>query len=104
VTFDANGGGSGTMDNEDLVNGIAKALTANAFTRSGFTFLGWNTASDGSGTAYTDGQSVSGLSETAGATVTLYAQWIAASSSGGCSTWVSAPWRPSSWQVRRSSS
>ena len=30
------------------------ALTANAFTRTGYTFAGWNTAADGSGTAYAD--------------------------------------------------
>ena len=36
----------------------------------GHTFTGWNTAANGSGTAYTDAQSIQ-LS----APITLYAQW-----------------------------
>ena len=45
-------------------------MSANAFTRSGYTFTGWNTVADGSGTAYTDSES---YPFTSGAT--LYAQW-----------------------------
>ena len=71
VTFNANGG-SGTMSNLPMVAGTAKALTANAFTRTGYTFAGWTTASNGTGTAYTNSQSV-----TLYADVTLYAQWTA---------------------------
>jgi uncharacterized repeat protein (TIGR02543 family) len=71
VTFDANGG-SGTMSNLPMVAGTAKALTANAFTRTGYTFAGWTTASNGTGTAYTNSQSV-----TLYADVTLYAKWTA---------------------------
>jgi uncharacterized repeat protein (TIGR02543 family) len=41
----------------------------------GYTFAGWNTRADGSGTSYTQGQSVSNLASTQGAVVTLYAQW-----------------------------
>lgn len=43
----------------------------------GWTFKGWNTQADGKGTSYSAGQSVSKLSATNGATVTLYAQWEA---------------------------
>jgi uncharacterized repeat protein (TIGR02543 family) len=82
VAFNSNSG-SGIMSSQSFYYGAAQNLTANVFTRSGFTFNGWNTASDGSGTAYADKASVSNLTETAGATVTLYAQWKAASSSGG---------------------
>lgn len=71
VTFDANGG-SGTMSNLAIVAGTAKALTANAFTRTGYTFAGWTTAANGTGTAYTNSQSV-----TLYADVTLYAKWTA---------------------------
>jgi uncharacterized repeat protein (TIGR02543 family) len=71
VTFDANGG-SGTMSNLPIVAGTAKALTANAFTRTGYTFAGWTTSSNGTGTAYTNSQSV-----TLYADVTLYAKWTA---------------------------
>ena len=71
VTFDANGG-SGTMSAESYAAGVAKALTANAFTFTGYTFTGWNTAANGSGTAYTDGATYP-----FNANVTLYAQWSA---------------------------
>ena len=75
VKFDANGGTGGSMSNQSHTYGVSKALTANAFTRTGYTFAGWNTKADGTGTKYTDKQSVSNLSSTDGATITLYAQW-----------------------------
>ena len=74
VKFDANGG-TGSMSNQSHTYGVSKALTANAFTRTGYTFEGWNTNANGTGTSYTDKQSVSNLSSTDGATITLYAQW-----------------------------
>ena len=70
ITFDANGG-SGTMNNQQFTVGTADTLTTNAFTGTG-SFDGWNTAADGSGTSYTDGQSVT---FTQGGELTLYAQW-----------------------------
>jgi Listeria-Bacteroides repeat domain (List_Bact_rpt) len=69
VTFN-NNGGSGTMANE--VNNAAAALSANTFTRVGFTFSGWNTVAAGTGTAYADGASYP-----FDVTRTLYAQWTA---------------------------
>ncbi len=75
VAFNANNG-TGTMSNQSFTyDETAKALTTNTFTRTGYTFNGWNTASNGSGTSYTDGQSVQNLTSTANATITLYAQW-----------------------------
>ena len=74
VRFDANGG-TGTMADMACKVGTTYSLTANTFTRSGYIFTGWNTATDGSGNAYTDGQSIRNLSETPGDIVTLYAQW-----------------------------
>jgi uncharacterized repeat protein (TIGR02543 family) len=49
-------------------------LSANSFTRAGFTFTGWATSAEGS-VVYTDGQSVTNLATTGGAAVNLYAQW-----------------------------
>jgi len=67
VAFDANLG-SGIMQAQ---NGIPTSrLKANAFTRRGYTFTGWNTERDGSGTAYADG--ATGAFDADG---TLYAQW-----------------------------
>ena len=74
VAFNANGG-TGTMSNQSFTYGQSQSLTANAFTRTNYAFKNWNTKADGSGTAYTDKQSVSNLTATNGATVTLYAQW-----------------------------
>lgn len=74
VQYNANGG-SGSMSKSTHTYGTAKALTANAFTKTNYTFAGWNTAEDGSGTSYSNQQSVSTLTSTAGATVQLYAQW-----------------------------
>ena len=67
VTFDSNNG-VGSMTAQ--VAGSATALTSNAFTRTGFTFAGWNTAADGSGTSYSDSASFPFTANT-----TLYAQW-----------------------------
>jgi uncharacterized repeat protein (TIGR02543 family) len=73
VTFNANGAGtSGIMDNQSISSGAATALTANTFTRTGYTFAGWATNSNGSGTTYSNSQSVtltSGLN--------LFARWNA---------------------------
>lgn len=74
VRFDPNGG-SGSMDDQAFSYGTAQGLAANAFTRTGYAFAGWNTAADGSGQAYADRASVSNLTSEDGATVTLYAQW-----------------------------
>lgn len=43
-------------------------------TRTGYTFTGWNTKADGTGTAYAIGDTITMPSEAA--TITLYAQWI----------------------------
>ena len=79
VSFHGNGSigipVTGTMSDQAFEYGVAQNLTANAFSREGFTFAGWNTLSDGSGTAYTDGQSVQGLTTEDGGTVDLYARW-----------------------------
>ena len=79
VSFHSNGSigipVTGTMSNQSFQYGVAQSLTANAFSRTGFTFTGWNTQPDGSGTAYSDGQSVTGLNPEDGGTVDLYAQW-----------------------------
>lgn len=75
VVFDANGAAAGTMDNELFDYGSAKALTANAFSRPGYGFSGWNTAVDGSGAAYADRTEVLNLTPENDGAVTLYAQW-----------------------------
>ena len=62
------------MSDESFTYDQSKALTTNAFTRSGYEFLGWATSAGGA-VVYTDGQSVSNLTTTDNGTVTLYAKW-----------------------------
>ncbi len=75
IAFNGNGATSGSMSNLSMAYGSAKNLTANAFSKTGYTFNGWNTKADGSGTAYADKASVKNLTSTKDGTVTLYAQW-----------------------------
>ncbi|MBQ2625524.1 MAG: InlB B-repeat-containing protein [Kiritimatiellae bacterium] len=75
VKFNANGG-TGTMANESFTYDAAKALTANAFTRTGYTYQGWATSADWDA-AYANKQTVSNLTATANGTVNLYAVWTA---------------------------
>lgn len=69
VSFDANGG-EGTMAAQIFTKGKEQALTANKFTKTDYVFSGWNTAADGSGSTYSDGQLIKVENN-----MTLYAQW-----------------------------
>ena len=70
ITFDANGG-SGTVPTAiSTYVGVANTIPSNSLTRTGYTFNGWNTASDGSGTTYATGSTITPTGD-----VTLYAQW-----------------------------
>lgn len=69
VSFDANGG-TGSMSSMTFGKGDTKNLIANKFTRTGYTFVGWNTKADGTSTSYSDKQSITPTEN-----LTLYAQW-----------------------------
>ena len=75
ITFSANGG-KGTMAKQEVPAGQTVKLSANAFTRSGYTFNGWNTQADGKGTSYKDKADIK-----PSANMILYAQWTKTSSS-----------------------
>ena len=75
VSYNANGG-SGSTDSSSHTYGIAKTLTANGFSRTGYTFAGWTTSAGGA-VVYAGGQNISNLTSVNGATVTLYAVWTA---------------------------
>ncbi|MCC6516449.1 MAG: InlB B-repeat-containing protein, partial [Chitinophagales bacterium] len=68
VTFNGNGNNGGSMAPQTASS--STALTANAFTKTGYDFSIWNTAADGSGTDYADGVTYSFAAD-----MTLYAQW-----------------------------
>ena len=83
VAYNGNGATGGSTATSTHTYGTARALTANGFTKGykmgygsktlSYTFKNWNTNSSGTGTSYSNGQSVTNLA-TSG-TVTLYAQW-----------------------------
>ena len=73
VSYDSNGATSGTTpSNQVKTSGSDLTLSNNTgnLTKTGYTFAGWNTASDGSGTDYAVGGTYSTESD-----VTLYAKW-----------------------------
>lgn len=76
VGFNANGG-KGSMTDQSFLYDQAQALSSNAFTKTGYTFTGWNASPSGSSTFYANKQTVSNLTAEDGGKVTLYAQWRA---------------------------
>lgn len=66
---------TGTMDPDTFTYGIEGVLSVNRFARTGFTFGGWNTEKDGSGSAYEDQQSILNLTDKQDEIINLYAQW-----------------------------
>jgi uncharacterized repeat protein (TIGR02543 family) len=67
VTFSANGGaGSMAVERQNRPT----SLTTTAFRRTGYTFVDWNTAPNGSGTSYANGASYAFVAST-----DLFAQW-----------------------------
>lgn len=74
ITFNANGTGVTGLPSTITVDyNAATSIPSSAPTRANFTFKGWNTAANGSGTAYTAGQSIAHLTTN----LPLYAQWEA---------------------------
>lgn len=69
ITYNANSG-SGAPSDQSKVQGDTITLSTNKPTKTGNTFTGWNTSSDGSGTSYAVGATYS-----ADSSITLYAQW-----------------------------
>ena len=79
VSYDANfGEASEVLADAENVTGIYKdtysiAVDENSFLRTGYTFVGWNTERDGSGTAYAADEAIALTAENN--TEILYAQW-----------------------------
>lgn len=79
VTFDGNGStgldsattdGGTVMKNQSFAYDVEKALNANEYVKTGYSFKEWNTKQDGTGTSYADKAAFKLQSD-----VTLYAQW-----------------------------
>lgn len=77
IKFDKNMADAGSMTGQNIAYDTTAALTKNGYTKKGYSFNGWNTKADGSGTKYADEADVTNLSYTDGDTITLYAQWSA---------------------------
>ena len=76
VHFDDNGANATeTMEDQLFEFDQEQALTTNTFTYEDHCFQGWATSATSTTVAYTDGQTVSNLTETPGAVVNLYAVW-----------------------------
>lgn len=71
VTFDANGG-TGFMYNQIVNNNVSTPLSANTYTREGYTFLGWSTDKNDQLQTYEDGESI-----VLTGNLNLYAIWSA---------------------------
>jgi uncharacterized repeat protein (TIGR02543 family) len=71
VTYNINGGTGTTPAAQTVTAGNSVTLAGGSgFTRSGYTFVGWNTDSSGTGTNYNAGSSY-----TPTGNITLYAKW-----------------------------
>ena len=74
VIFHSNNGTDDTTV-QHFVYGTSDNLTLNTFTNGIYSFDGWTTNSDGSGTIYDDGALVSNLSSIDGDEFNLFAKW-----------------------------
>lgn len=70
IHFEGNGADGGSTADMICNYGKTSRLTANGFTRTGYSFAGWNTIPEGTGKSYADAQKVSDTGN-----LTLYAQW-----------------------------
>ena len=70
VMFAQNGADTSSLPQSEVLNDT-KALWKNPMSRAGYTFNGWNTKADGTGTAYADGA----IFKFDSPTIILYAQW-----------------------------
>ncbi len=76
VVFDKNDpDAKGTMKEQNLTYGSSQTLTKNAFTKAGYTFVGWSTQADGSGDTRKNGAKAANLTTEDNGVVTLFAQW-----------------------------
>lgn len=66
----------GTMQNSVHNYDILKNLSPNQFELLGWSFVGWNTQTDGNGTSFINEQEVKNLSSYDGDEITLFAQWV----------------------------
>lgn len=74
ITFDSNGGTDGSMDQITIDTGTNDKLPANNYTKTGYSFISWNTKRDGTGDIYYS-ETVPNYVGAENKEITLYAQW-----------------------------
>lgn len=74
INYDANGG-TGTTTSSSHTYDVAKNLTSNGFSKSGYVFLGWSTNSSATIPTYDNNESVINLTSIDNDIITLYAIW-----------------------------
>lgn len=74
VVFDANGG-TGKMDKQSIIYDVSTSIMEVLFEFAGYSFVEWNTISDGSGLSYKDKTNVLNLCDENNEEIILYAQW-----------------------------
>lgn len=75
IHYDGNGATKGSMSDSAHIYGTNSRLKNNTYRKKGYTFAGWNTKKDGSGTSYKNMEAVKNLTASKNKTVTLYAKW-----------------------------
>lgn len=65
--------GDNTTASQEFIYDVAQSFNANSWTRDGYSFDGWSTNSNGTGTKYADQQSVKNLKDSG--KINLYAIW-----------------------------
>jgi uncharacterized repeat protein (TIGR02543 family) len=75
VSYDGNGNTGGLTEASMHIYYSDWILASNAYTKTGYSFAGWNTLEDGSGDAYADGESIRDLIAAGSGDLKLYARW-----------------------------
>lgn len=84
VSYNANGSGAtgSVSDPAEYISGEVVTLQANAYTRSGYRFTGWNTRANGSGTRVMAGADYTVTDTDTENGLTFYAQWESETAAG----------------------
>lgn len=72
IVFNSNNG-TGSMSDQELTYDKEEKIKKNEYTKSGYRFKNWNTKENGTGTTYSNEESVKNI--TTDESITLYAQW-----------------------------
>lgn len=89
VIYDGNGSTSGTVPEDAYLYGEGHTVTVKSnsgtLAKTGYTFSGWNTRADGTGTNYTAGSGTFTVPSNT-TSITLYAKWVSAAPACGAPT------------------